>query len=95
MDTEVSLGEHDPNSKWKGAYLARVNIMGGGCWYRSHKSKEDALNGLARQLKADWGHLFDIPAALKKGIEVPIYRDAGTSSWDDDEYLETMTLQRG
>jgi len=78
--------------QWKGAWLARVNVMGGGCWYRSHKSKADALRGLRRQLLADWSHLFDIKAALKDGIEVPVYKDGGTTSWDDDEFVEMATL---
>jgi len=80
------------NSEWKGAWLARVNIMGGGCWHRSHESKAEALRGLRRQLLADWSHLFDIKAALKEGIEVGVYKDAGTDSWDDDEFIETATL---
>lgn len=79
-------------SEWKGAWLARVDIMGGGCWFRSHESKAEALRGLRRQLKSDWGHLFDIDAALKKGIEVNVFKDAGTTSWDDDEFVEVATL---
>lgn len=82
----------EDTAQWKGAWLARVNIMGGGCWSRSKKSKADALRGLKRQLKSDWGHLFDIDAALKEGIKVAVYKDAGTTSWDDDEFIETATL---
>ena len=89
-------------SKWKGAWLARVSIMGGGsrvnlpipCWYRSHESKEAALDGLARQLKSDWGHLFDIPKALKEGIEVNLFRDAGTTSWDDESSRSSVRSPR-
>ena len=78
--------------EWKGAWLAKCNVMGGGCWSRSHDSKAEALRGLKRQLKADWSGLFDIDKALKEGIEVGIYKDGGTSSWDDDEFIETATL---
>ena len=80
--------------KWKGAYLARISIGGGGCYSRSHKSQEDALDGLVLQLKADWSGLFNVKAALKKGIEVAVYRDAGTTSFEDDEFLEVVKVQR-
>lgn len=80
------------NENWKGAWIARVNIMGGGCWFRSRDSKADALRGLRRQLKADWSGLFDIDAALKEGITVNVYKDAGTRSFDDDEFVETSIL---
>ena len=79
-------------NQWKGAWLARVNVMGGGCWSRSHESKAEALRGLKRQLLSDWSHLFDIKAALKEGIKVSIYKDGGTKSWDDDEFVETAVL---
>lgn len=81
-------------SKWKGAWLARVDIMGGGCWARSHESKQAALEGLARQLKADWSGLFKIDEALVKGIEVAVYKDAGTKSWEDDEFIETVKIKK-
>jgi len=80
------------NSEWKDAWLACVNIGGGGCWSRSHESKADALRGLRSQLKADWSHLVDIDAALKDGITVNVFKDGGTKSFDDDVFVETATL---
>lgn len=80
------------NEEWKGAWIARVNIMGGGCWYRSHEGEDEALRGLRRQLKQDWSRLFDIDAALKAGIKVGLYKDGGTESFEDDEFVEVAVL---
>ena len=77
--------------KWKGAYLARINVgMGGGCWFRDF-DKPKAIRGVILQLKSDWSHLFDIKKSIKEGkVIVNLYKDAGTSSWDDDEFLESI-----
>lgn len=80
------------NDRWSGAWLAKCNVMGGGSWSRSHEGKDEALKGLREQLLDDWSHLFDIRDALKDGIEVAVYKDGGTDSWDDDEFIETAIL---
>jgi len=82
------------NGNWKGAWLARCDIGAGGCYSRSHESAADAMRGLKRRLKEDWGGLYDIRAALKEGIEVRVYTDGGTDSWEDDEFIDTAVLYR-
>jgi len=73
-------------------YKAMVNPMGGACWAISD-TKGEAMRMLKKQLKQDWRHLIDINAWLKSGeATCNIYKDAGTNSHSDDEYIETVPM---
>ena len=72
-------------------YLARVNIMGGGSWQKAD-TKMEAVRGCIQRVREDWSHLFDIDAALEAGeLKVNLYKDGGTDSFEDDEFIETVT----
>ena len=57
-----------------------------------NQGKGAALQDLRRRIKADWAGAFNIDAALRDGLTVSVWIDGGTSSWDDDEFVETATL---
>jgi hypothetical protein len=78
--------------QWKDAWVARCNLGAGACWSRSKLSKAAALKGLKRQLKEDWSGLYDIDKMLEEGFEVGLFRDGGTSSYNDDEFVQTTIL---
>ena len=86
------MAEQNETGKWKGAWLVKCNIGAGESYSRSHEGKGAALQDLRRRIKADWAGAFNIDAALRDGLTVSVWRDGGTSSWDDDEFVETATL---
>ena len=75
-------------------YIAIVLISGGSSWHRAPTEKQ-ALTGVARRLRADWGKLFHLP----KGEIVPVtlvdvsgYDDVlwdSSGIWSDDGETRT------
>lgn len=51
----------------KQTFLALVLVGAGSCWYYG-STKEAAVEGVKRQLKADWSRLFD----FKKGTPLKV-----------------------
>ena len=75
----------------KMAYIARMFIGAGGSWARG-ETKDEAVKRCVKLAVSDWSGLYDMKRALKeKALEVNVYEDGGTDSFDDDTYLETVT----
>ena len=75
-------------------YLARIGIGAGGTWQKG-TSKHEAVRKCVSRAIEDWSSLYDLESAQKAGqLEVDLYLDGGTESFDDDTYIETVTAYR-
>jgi hypothetical protein len=71
-------------------YVARMFVGVGGTWQKG-ETKQDAVKKCVQRAIEDWSGLYDIKGAVKAGVvEVHIYEDGGTDSFDDDTYIETV-----
>ena len=72
-------------------FIARVFIGAGGSWARGETTTVAADNVL-RIAKQDWSGLFDVEQAIRDGqLEIHLYEDGGTDSFDDDTFIKTIT----
>jgi predicted SpoU family rRNA methylase len=72
-------------------YLAKINIGAGGTWAKG-ETKDEALKNCIKRAIEDWSGIYDIKRAIKEHeVDVKIYKDGGTDSFEDDTYIETVT----
>ena len=73
-------------------YLARINLGAGGTWQKD-PDKNTAIRKCVQRAKEDWSSLYDLDAAQTAGeLKVNVYEDGGTDSFDDDIFIETVTV---
>ena len=78
----------------KKQYTAMVHIINqNSISWATASTKGKAMVECRKQLKRDWSHLFNVNSWLKTGnATCDIFEDAGTDSFDDDTYIETVPL---